>query len=89
MPDCQVVWELFSLSFLSSPFSVSCRIGSVLFNLTCAFILPSTVILEIGLTDTLLIILFWPHRQDLSADQILSGLHRIDGHRKSHLQWQR
>lgn len=30
------------------------------------------VILEIALTNTLSIPLSWPHRQDLSADQLLS-----------------
>jgi hypothetical protein len=47
----------------------------------------STVVLENGLTDTLFVTLFWPHRQGLSADQLLSGPHQIDGHRKRHSVW--
>lgn len=45
----------------------------------------NTVVLEIGLTDTLFVTLFWPHREGLSAGQILSGPHQIDGHRKKAL----
>jgi hypothetical protein len=46
-----------------------------------------TVVLEIGLTDTLFVTLFWPRRQDLSADQLFSEPHQIDGRRKRHPVW--
>lgn len=44
-----------------------------------------TVILEIGLTDTLLITLWWPPCQGLSADQPLRGLRSIKGRRKMYI----
>lgn len=48
-------------------------------------VVNGTVVLEIGLTDTLFVTLPWPHRQAFSADTILSGPHWIEGHRKMHL----
>jgi hypothetical protein len=57
-------------------------------NCTCwVYWRPGIVVLEIGLTDTLFVILFWPHRQGLSADQLFSGPHQIDGRRKRHPVW--
>jgi hypothetical protein len=33
---------------------------------------PYTVVLKIGLTGTHSLFLFWPHRQDLSADSFIA-----------------
>lgn len=55
--------------------------------MTRNLIVSVTVILDIGLTSTHSITLFWPHCQDLSADPLLGWPQEVEGHCKMLLVW--
>lgn len=63
------------------PMYFDLRSGSacLLTNLWSALSVLRTVVLEIALTNTHWETLSWPHRQDLSADHLLSGPHQTKG----------